>query len=120
MGFPSVTPGRNPVLALARRYRLVLLSNTNALHFAMIRANYGRLIRHFHDLVLSYEVGAMKPNRKIYDTAVARAGCEPGECFYTDDIAEYIEAARALGIDAVQFESREQIERAMRARAIQW
>ena len=32
---------------LARRYRLVLLSNTNALHFEMIRENYGQLLRHF-------------------------------------------------------------------------
>src|SRR5205807_6084857 len=34
---------------LAARYRLVLLSNTNALHFAMIRETYGHLLRHFHD-----------------------------------------------------------------------
>jgi FMN phosphatase YigB (HAD superfamily) len=106
--------------SLARRYRLVLVSNTNALHFELIRARYGHLIRHFHDLVLSYEVHAMKPRREIFDAAVARAGCDPAECFYTDDIAQYIEAARALGIDAVQFESREQLEGEMRARGIEW
>src|SRR5690242_7422566 len=30
---------------LARRYRLVLVSNTNALHFEMIRETYGHLLR---------------------------------------------------------------------------
>jgi FMN phosphatase YigB (HAD superfamily) len=105
---------------LARRYRLVLLSNTNAIHFDMIRASYGHLLRHFDDLVLSYEVGAMKPQPEIYEAAIARARCLPGECFYTDDIAAYIEAAGALGIDAVQFQSREQLEGEMRARAIEW
>jgi glucose-1-phosphatase len=105
---------------LARRYRLVLLSNTNALHFAFIRETYGHLLRHFHDLVLSYEVRAMKPDPRIYEAAVARAGCRPEECFYTDDIPAYIAAAKAQGIDAVQFESREQLESDMRARRIDW
>ena len=105
---------------LARHYRLVLLSNTNALHFGMIRENYGHLLRHFHHLVLSFEVGAMKPQSEIFQAAIARAQCLPGECFYTDDIAAYIEAARGNGIDAVQFESREQLEREMRGRGIEW
>jgi putative hydrolase of the HAD superfamily len=105
---------------LAQRYRLVLLSNTNALHFEMLRGTYGHLLRHFDELVLSYEVQAMKPRPEIYQAAVERARCLPQECFYTDDIAAYIEGARLLGIDAVQFESREQIEGEMRARGIVW
>ncbi|HLK47793.1 MAG TPA: HAD family hydrolase [Bryobacteraceae bacterium] len=105
--------------SLARRYRLLLLSNTNEIHFEMIRENY-TLIRHFHDLVLSYQVHAMKPEPEIFRAAVARAGCRPGECFYTDDIGLFVEAARCEGLDAVQFESPEQIEREMNARGITW
>jgi FMN phosphatase YigB (HAD superfamily) len=105
---------------LARRYRLVLVSNTNALHFAMVRETYGHLLRHFHDLVLSYEVGAMKPGPEIFRAAIARAQCRPEECFYTDDIAEYIAAGKAQGLDAVQFASLEQLEEDLRARKIQW
>jgi glucose-1-phosphatase len=105
---------------LGRRYRLVLVSNTNALHFEMIRETYGQLLRHFHHLVLSYEVRAMKPQPEIFQVAVERAGCRPEECFYTDDIAAYIEAARRMGIDAVAFESREQLEGEMRRRGIVW
>jgi FMN phosphatase YigB (HAD superfamily) len=105
---------------LSRRYRLVLLSNTNALHFAMLREAYRHLLRHFDELVLSYEVKAMKPRAEIFQAAVEKAGCRPEQCFYTDDIAAYIEGARMLGIDAVQFESREQIEGEMRKRGIRW
>ncbi len=105
---------------LARRYRMVLLSNTNALHFEMLRGAYGHLLRHFDELVLSYEVGAMKPRPEIFQAAVAGAQCLPGECFFTDDIAAYVEGARSMGIDAVQFESREQLEGEMRARGILW
>jgi putative hydrolase of the HAD superfamily len=105
--------------ALAARYRLLLLSNTNAIHFEMIRESYP-LLRHFHHWILSYEVHAMKPSPEIFQAAIGRAGCRPEECFYTDDIAAYVEAARRLGIDAVQFESREQLERELTARNISW
>ena len=103
---------------IAGRYRLILLSNTNAIHFEMIRANYP-LLRHFHALVLSHEVGAMKPSPAIYERAVEAAGCLPEECFFTDDIPEYVEGARKYGIDAVQFRSAAQIEAELRRR-ISW
>ena len=104
--------------SLARRYRLMLLSNTNAIHFRMVRESYGPLLSHFHDMILSYEVKLMKPDPKIFRLAVERAGCRPGECFYTDDIPAYTAAACAEGIDAVTFESAAQIERELAARGI--
>ncbi len=102
---------------LASRYRLVLMSNTNAIHFPMVEATYP-ILRHFHARALSYEVKAMKPNRAIYERAVALAGCAPGECFYTDDIAEYVSAARELGIDAEQFRGADQLLADLRSRGI--
>lgn len=102
---------------LRKRYRLILLSNTNAIHFDFIHRHYP-LLRHFHDLVLSYEVKAMKPRPEIYRAAIERAGCRAEECFYTDDIAEYVTGARALGIDAVQFENAPQLQRELKLRGI--
>jgi glucose-1-phosphatase len=104
---------------LRRRYRLLLLSNTNAIHFPMVRQNYP-LLRHFDDYVLSYEVGAMKPSPRIYEEAIARAQCAAGECFFTDDIAEYVAAARQAGMDAVQFQSAAQIQSELSARGVTW
>ena len=104
---------------LAARYRLVLLSNTNAIHFEAIRENY-HFLRHLHERILSYEVHAIKPEREIFQAALECCGCRPEECFYTDDIAAYVEAARRLGMDAVQFESLAQLERELQARGICW
>ncbi len=104
---------------LRRRYRLLLLSNTNAIHFGMVRENYP-LLRHFDDFILSHEVGALKPNPRIYAEAIARAQCAPSECFFTDDIPEYVAGARAAGIDAVQFESSAQLESALKERGVTW
>ncbi len=107
------------VASLHDRYRLLLLSNTNVIHFEMIRDKYP-IMRHFDHCVLSYEVGAMKPAPEIYREAVAKAGCSPGEIFFTDDIAMNVEAAREHGIDAVQFQSLPQLEDDMRSRGIVW
>ena len=107
------------VEGLASRYRLVLLSNTNSIHFKMIRENYP-LLRHFHSFVLSYEVGAMKPEPAIYQRAIEAAGCRASECFFTDDIAEYVAGARSAGIDAVQFENAMQLEGELTARGVEW
>ena len=104
---------------LSRRYKLMLLSNTNAIHFDMLEKTYP-LLRHFHEKILSHEVRAMKPSPAIYREAIARAGCPAEEIFFTDDIADYVEAAKREGIDAVQFQSSEQIERELRARGIMW
>ena len=105
------------VQGLARSYRTVLLSNTNALHFEMIRENYP-ILRHFHSFILSYRVGAMKPEPAIYRSAVEAAGCLPEECFFTDDIPEYVEGARQFGIDAVQFRDAAQLRAELRSRGI--
>ena len=104
---------------LGARYPLVLLSNTNRLHFDMLEAHYP-ILRLFERRVLSMEVGAMKPSPVIYETAVAAAGCQPGECFFTDDVPAYVEGARQCGIDAVQFHSQDQVERELLARGLEW
>ncbi len=116
---PETLVAESFIEALKKRYRLVLLSNTNAIHFEMVRKNYP-LLRHFDAFVLSYLVGAMKPSPKIYERAVREAGCNPEECFFTDDIPAYVEGARRFGIDAVRFQSAEQLERDLLARGVRW
>jgi len=98
-------------------HRLLLLSNTNDIHYSMIERTYP-ILRHFDDRVLSYRVGAMKPSARIYREAIARAGCRPEECFFTDDVAAYVEGARREGIDAVQFQSAAQVEQDLSARGV--
>jgi HAD superfamily hydrolase (TIGR01509 family) len=62
----------------------------------------------------------MKPSPAIYREAIARAHCRPEECFYTDDVADYVAAGKREGMDAVQFESCAQIERELLARGVRW
>lgn len=104
--------------SLKGRYRLVLLSNTNDLHWRFIEKNYP-LLRHFDHHTLSFRVKAMKPSPAIYQAAVEAAGCRPEECFFTDDIDKYIDGARAFGIQAVQFQNYAQIAGELRGRGVE-
>lgn len=104
--------------SLRQRYRLLLLSNTNSLHFSFIRKNYP-LLRHLDHFVLSYEVGSMKPSPEIYHAAIANSNCAANECFFIDDVADNVEAARREGMDATRFVSYEQLKDDFRHRAIE-
>jgi putative hydrolase of the HAD superfamily len=116
---PDTLVPESMLAGIGESYRLLVLSNTNAIHFEMVRRSYP-MLRHFDHLVLSYEVKAMKPSPAIYREAIARAECRPEECFFTDDISAYVEGARREGIDAVQFESCAQLERDLAARGVRW
>lgn len=90
-----------PVLAALKEqgFRMVLLSNTTAAHLRFIRENF-EVLPFMDDLVLSYEVGAMKPDDPIYEAALQRIGCRPECCLYFDDIEENVIAGRRFGLRA--------------------
>jgi len=101
-------------------YRMGLLSNTTDSHWNYIRKRFGLLSAAFEHAVLSFEVGALKPDQKIYEAAIARAGVAPAEIFFTDDLAENVAAARAAGIDAVAYESAQRLAAELRSRGLRF
>lgn len=95
-----------PVIAGLERagVPLGILSNTCDIHWQhLLRCRYGILPGGIGPLVLSYEVGAMKPDRSIYDTATEQAGVAAESIFFCDDIPAHVDAARAVGWDAEVF-----------------
>lgn len=84
--------------------RLILLSNISECHFNYIAQHYP-IIHEFNELVLSYKVGACKPNPLIFQHALQLAQCPHSNCFFVDDIPEYVEAARKAGLDSEVFSS---------------
>jgi len=88
--------------SLVGRVRLVLLSNTHDLHVGFLRPQLPVLER-FDGLVLSCEVGLVKPERAIYERALAAAGVPATKAVFFDDLEPYVEAARAAGLHAHVF-----------------
>jgi HAD superfamily hydrolase (TIGR01509 family) len=89
-------------------YPLFLLSNTNELHFSYIIDKYP-IIHSFDEWLLSFEVGAKKPKRRIYEVIFEKMDVQPGEVFYIDDIPKYVEVAKHLGIDGMVFKNAHQL-----------
>lgn len=87
---------------LKKNYKLFLLSNTNYIHQKYGWENYA-FLKQFNELILSQEVKARKPEPEIFERAQEIIGCEPSEILFTDDIEEYVDAAKSAGWDAVQF-----------------
>jgi putative hydrolase of the HAD superfamily len=85
------------------RYKLVLLSNTNDVHFRHYRRQFAHVLDRFDALVVSHEVGCRKPDPRIYHHARERAGCPAEECLFIDDLPANVEAARALGWQGVVY-----------------
>lgn len=102
----------NLLLNLKSRYRLLMLSNTNEIHFEFIWGKF-EIVRHIEDRILSFELGCLKPDASIYRMAIDRAGVLPGEILFSDDKVENVEAAREAGIQAIRFESEAQLKLAM-------
>jgi putative hydrolase of the HAD superfamily len=101
----------------ARGRRLVLLSNTSISHYEFVRDEFEVLDR-FDDLVLSFRVGAIKPEAAIFHAALDAIHCDPVECFYTDDIAAYVAAGRSFGLQAEVFTDTATLVDQLRARGI--
>lgn len=92
---------------LAKNYRLFLLSNTSSIHITpvnkILQASTGveKLEDLFETVFLSYEMGLMKPDPKIYQKVLEQAGLEAEETLFLDDNLANIEAASKLGIDTI-------------------
>lgn len=77
-----------------------LLSNTEPVHFALLREQMPVLAR-FTDLHLSYEVRAAKPEARYYQLALERFELRAEKCLFVDDRDENVDAARREGIRSV-------------------
>ncbi len=90
-------------------YPLYVLSNWPAEKFALVRPQYP-FFEWFDGMVISGEVGMVKPDRDIFELLLERVDRPAGECLFIDDHVSNINAARELGFQTIQFLSAEQLE----------
>ena len=88
---------------LKKKYRLLMLSNTNPLHIqTAVAAEFsktGKTRQDFFDkCYLSYEMGMVKPDVEIFEALLADAQVKAEECLFLDDGKKNIDTAAALGI----------------------
>lgn len=85
-------------------YKVGLLSNTSEWDYELgFKPIFRRAGIEFDSESLSFKVGAMKPDEKIYRHALESLALNPKQCLYIDDIEKYVEAAEKLGIKGVHY-----------------
>lgn len=62
----------------------------------------------FDHMVISAEVGVMKPEARIYQIALEQAGVSPNEAVFVDDFYENIEGCQEVGMHGIHFQSPQQ------------
>ncbi len=114
---PELILAESLFVRLGARCRLALLSNTDPIHVECLeeRFTFGR---HFPVRIYSCRVGASKPSPIIYRTALESLGVAASEALYIDDIQEFVDAARQMGLDAIRFENQELLDFELRRRQL--
>ncbi|MFN8596778.1 MAG: HAD-IA family hydrolase [Anaerolineae bacterium] len=69
----------------------------------------------FDVITISAEEKVMKPDARIFHTALERLGVQAAEAIFLDDFKVNVDAANALGLIGVHFRSSEQAQRDIRA-----
>lgn len=98
-------PGmRDLVKRLKANYRVALLRNQNDEAHALFEKKFG-LPKLFDGQVISGRVGAKKPDEKIFRVLLENFNEKPEKTIFIDDAAENVDAAKKVGIGAIQFVS---------------
>jgi putative hydrolase of the HAD superfamily len=101
------------------RHRVGVLSNTNELHWDFVTSGrFAMIPDDFEVTALSYEIGAIKPDPRIFAAAAELAGVAPEEVFFTDDMPGHVEAACRAGFDAVEFTTAVKLAEDLRKRGV--
>ena len=88
-------------------HRVVVLSNTNALHTTFWPDEYPQIYAAADHVYLSQEMGMRKPEARIYQRVLELEGFSAADAVFFDDNADNIEGASRLGITSVLVTGRE-------------
>lgn len=105
---------QNPVMVAwqlklkQRGLKTAILSNMGDDVLASVEREFDWIHR-FDVLVWSCQFGAVKPDPSIYRHTLAELGTQPEETLFIDDKLPNVEAAQALGIQAIEYSSVEQL-----------
>ncbi|MDB5175687.1 MAG: HAD-superfamily hydrolase, subfamily variant 3 [Candidatus Saccharibacteria bacterium] len=102
------------ISTLRGKYKLALLSNSSSEYLRNELAKYD-LEKYFDEIVISSEVGLIKPEPAVFEHIMQKLNVQPQECIFTDDNPKHTDAAVKLGIHGIVYTSvpelKQQIEK---------
>lgn len=88
----------------AMSYRIILLSNTNEIHYKKFNAECQNLYPKFEDVFFSHQIGMRKPDKEVFDFVCQKMKFSPDETIFVDDNVKNSSGALEKGIEFVHFE----------------
>jgi epoxide hydrolase-like predicted phosphatase len=92
---------------LRPHYKTAVLSNAPSNVRTLVSQRF-HLDREVDTVIISSEVGVMKPQPEIYWIAIRHLGIQPQEVIFVDDELRFIAAAQSLGMKGIQFKNTDQ------------
>jgi putative hydrolase of the HAD superfamily len=99
----------NHAASLHKKYKTAVLSNANV-GVLQRKISEEWLHKCFDQLVVSAEVGYIKPQPEIYKLAAQRLGVKESECVFIDDKTVYCDAARQVGMKTIWYQDFDQFK----------
>ncbi|CZE29292.1 hydrolase [Streptococcus pneumoniae] len=92
-----------------KNFQIYVLSNTSSIFHILLDSVLSKVSSVLDGYVISCEVKMMKPQKEIYLSLVNKYQLDIKDCIFLDDLEENVEAARTLGIKALQIKERKEI-----------
>ena len=90
------------ILKLKEKYKIALLSNASSTHLRNVLSSAG-ITRLFDEIVISSEVGYIKPSEEIFNFVLNKLEVKESEAIFIDDNINFVKAAQKLGIKSINF-----------------
>lgn len=97
------------IKALKKNYKIAIISNSPSRLIREILADHD-LERYFDEIVVSSEVGFIKPSPDIFNFTLNKLSITPHEAIFIDDNKQNTDAAEKIGIKGIQFISAPQLK----------
>lgn len=94
---------------LHARYKIGLLSNTSAEYLRKLLHEHN-LNKYFDAVVISSEVGMLKPDPSIFKHILADLGTQPSETIFIDDSPRNVTGANAVGMVGITYTTIDQLK----------
>lgn len=104
--------------AIRRHVPCYAISNTNEVHVAHMNAAFPGLLPRFTRVFASHEIGHRKPHPAAFEHVLREIAVPAPEVLLFDDLEPNVEAARALGLQAVQVRGPEDVRAALLERGL--
>ena len=92
-----------------KAHRIFVLSNTSPVFYELLKDQLAPLEKILDGFVLSCDIKAIKPDRKMFEEILRKYQLDPTNCVFLDDIADNTKIAESLGIKAYQVKQRSDV-----------